>query len=420
MEQILIDYLTNATWQIAVLAGGAWLFIRVGKFGPRAQHCIWLAVLALAVGLPLYGVRPAPPSVTPTTCTHCGIDAIPTHGREELPRAALFAQFLVAVPRFSKEFFTLPRPTVRLSRVETNWVIGMYFAVLLFGLYRILTSLRRARQLVLEADPAVLPPRWNSTFQDSGRQLGTRLPQLRTSADVRSPVIVGVMHPVLLLPKDFESHSQNEVQAALFHELAHVRRHDYLGNLLCQLAALPVAWHPLTYGVQQRIRRTREMVCDDIAARAMQSEIGYAKCLIAMAGRTLREHDLADAAQAIGLFGDNVLEERIMRLMQEKSTPTMQTKLARITIGAIAMIIATVMAASFHVTPTLAQTSGTAVTVPAPPAPPLRPHRIWQLRRQRPHRLIPLGLLHRFRQCRRCPTPRRRLLLRVPRSHRLH
>ena len=187
---------------------------------------------------------------------------------------------------------------------------------------------------------------------------------------MRSPVIVGVMHPVLLLPEDFADHSQNEVQAALFHELAHVRRHDYLGNLLCQLAALPVAWHPLIYGVQQRIRRTREMICDDIAARAMQSEIGYAKCLLAMAGRTLRQHDFADAAQAIGLFGDNVLEERIMRLMQEKTNMTMQARLARIASGAIAMMLAIAMAVSFHVIPTLAQTSGTAVTVPPPPAPP--------------------------------------------------
>ena len=225
----------------------------------------------------------------------------------------------------------------------------------------------------MDADLTVLPPRWNALFQDSGRRLGTKLPQLRESADVRSPVIVGVMHPVLLLPEDFANHSQNEVQAAMFHELAHVRRHDYLGNLLCQLAALPMAWHPLTYGVLQRIRRTREMICDDIAARAMQSEIGYAKCLLAMAGRTLRQHDFADAAQAIGLFGDNVLEERIMRLMQEKTTMTMQARLARIASGAIAMMLAIAMAVSFHVTPTLAQTSGTAVTVPPPPAPPTPP-----------------------------------------------
>ena len=370
MEQNLVDYLTNATWQIPLLAGGAWLFIRIGKFGPRTQHSLWLVVLALAVGLPLRGVRADVPTATQAVCTHCGVEANATSRREALPPAAIVTQFVVADPQLSKEFFTLPRPTLRLSPLATDWLIGIYFAILLFSLYRILASLRRARQLVMDADFTILPPQWNAIFQDTGRRLGTRLPQLRKSADVRSPVIVGVMHPVLLLPEDFDNHSENEVQAALFHELAHVRRHDYLGNLLCRLAALPVTWHPLTYGVLQRIRRTREMVCDDIAAQAMQSEIGYAKCLLAMAGRTLRQHDLADAAQAIGLFGDNVLEERIMRLMQQKTTMTMQAKLARIASGAVAMILAIAIAASFHVTPTLAQTSGTAVTAPAPPAPP--------------------------------------------------
>ena len=69
---------------------------------------------------------------------------------------------------------------------------------------------------MIDAEPSVLSPRWNVILQHSGRRLGTRLPQLRKSADVRSPVIVGVMHPVLLLPEDFDNHSQNEVQAALF------------------------------------------------------------------------------------------------------------------------------------------------------------------------------------------------------------
>ena len=373
MEQSVIDYLTNATWQIALLAGGAWVFIRIGKFGPRTQHCLWLVVLALAIGLPLRGAHAGAPAMTSTTCRNCGADATATSEMKALPPAAIVTQFIVADPRLAKEFFTLPRPTLRLSPTATNWLVGIYFVIFFFGLYRILASWRRARQLVMDADRAVLPPQWHALFQDSGRRIGAKLPQLRKSADVRGPVIVGVRHPVLLLPKNFDDQSYDEVQAAFFHEMAHVRRHDYLSNLLCRLAALPVAWHPLTHGVQQRIRRTREMVCDDIAARAMQSEIVYAKCLLAMAGRTLGQPEFADAAQAIGLFGDNVLEERIMRLMQEKNNMTTQAKLVRIASGAIAMILAIAMAASFHVTPTLAQTSGTAVAAPTPPEPQAAP-----------------------------------------------
>ena len=70
MEQNLVDYVTNATWQIPLLAGGAWLFIRIGKFGPRTQHSLWLVVLALAVGLPLRGVRADVPTATQTVPAH--------------------------------------------------------------------------------------------------------------------------------------------------------------------------------------------------------------------------------------------------------------------------------------------------------------------------------------------------------------
>ncbi|MES2221359.1 MAG: M56 family metallopeptidase [Acidobacteriota bacterium] len=370
MEQILLDSLTNAAWQIPLLAGGAWLFIRIGNFGPRTQHCMWLTVLALAVGLPIRGVRPAIRAATQAACADCSFGAPTIAGREALPPAAILTQLVVADPRLPGELFTLPHPTLRLSAEATDWVISVYFAILLFGIFRIVLSWRRARQLIQDAEPVVLSSQCYATFHETGRRLGVRLPELRCSAEVHSPVIVGMMHPVLLLPEDFMSHGQSGMQAAFLHELAHVRRHDYLGNLLCRVAALPVAWHPVIYGVQQRIRRTREMVCDDIAARAMQSEIGYAKCLLAMAVRTIGQHDCAQGAQAIGLFGGNVLEERIMRLMQEKKTMTMQAKLIRVASGAIAMILAVAMAASFHVRPTLAQTSGTAVTVPPPAAPP--------------------------------------------------
>jgi beta-lactamase regulating signal transducer with metallopeptidase domain len=373
MEQILMDYLANATWQIPLLAGAAWLFIRLAKFGPQTQHCIWLAVLGLCVGLPLRGVRADLPAVTQATCTACSVDASAIAGREVLTRTVVVPHSGAQGSQWLKNLSMLPQSRLRMSPAATDWLVGFYFAILLFRLYRILTAWRMARQLVMDARPTALPSEWSAVFEESGRRLGAKLPQLRESGDVRSPVIVGVMKPVLLLPDDFDNHSQNEVQAALYHELAHVRRHDYLSNIVCQLAALPVAWHPLTYGVQQRIRRTREMVCDAIAARAMQSEIGYAKCLLAIAGRTLGQHDLADAAQAIGLFGDNVLEERIMRLMQEKTTMTMHVKLARVASGATAMIIAIAMAASFHVTPTLAQSTDKVVTAPVARVAPVTP-----------------------------------------------
>jgi hypothetical protein len=153
------------------------------------------------------------------------------------------------------------------------------------------------------------------------------------------------------------------------------------------VAASPLAWHPVVHAVQQRIRMTREMVCDAIAAQEMESDIGYAKCLLALAHSMLREQDIAGRAELLGLFYRNTLEERIMRLM-ETTKMSMRARVGRVATGAAVMIATGSLAAIFHVTPTMAeQTNGAPppeialasgqarpeVATPATPTPPSQP-----------------------------------------------
>jgi hypothetical protein len=169
-------------------------------------------------------------------------------------------------------------------------------------------------------------------------------------------MVVGAVSPVVLLPEGFAGHPNDEVRAALLHELAHVKRRDYLTNGICQLAVLPVNWHPVAHVVEQRVRRTREMACDEMAAREMQSELGYARCLVTMA-RGMLSGGLAERPEFVGLFSNNVLEERVMRLMEGKTALSARAKLVRLVSGATAMAAATLMASSFHVVPTMAAES---------------------------------------------------------------
>ena len=110
--------------------------------------------------------------------------------------------------------------------------------------------------------------RHRAELADYSRRLGVKPPQLRESGEVSSPMIVGVATPVLLLPEGFARFTENEVEAALCHELAHIKRRDYLMNVVCQVAALPLAWHPVVYEVQQRIRTTGRRACSDGWSRA--------------------------------------------------------------------------------------------------------------------------------------------------------
>src|SRR5271170_7954902 len=65
-----------------------------------------------------------------------------------------------------------------------------------------------------------------------------------------------------------------DLTAILAHEYGHIRRKDFLVHLLCQLTALPVAWHPGIRYLMSKISQTRELACDDYAAVRLGKRIG--------------------------------------------------------------------------------------------------------------------------------------------------
>jgi beta-lactamase regulating signal transducer with metallopeptidase domain len=242
---------------------------------------------------------------------------------------------------------------VHLSAVATHWVMGVYVGSVLLGLLRVAKAWHSARGLVETSQEVALCSAAETVLRDFGRSFDVSLPEVRECAAVTSPMVVGAVSPIVLLPEGFAGHAEDEVRAALLHELAHVKRKDYLTNGVCQLAVLPVGWHPVAYVVQQRIRRTREMACDEMAAREMRSELGYARCLVTMA-RGMLGGGLAERPEFVGLFSNNVLEERVMRLMETKTALSARAKLVRLVSGASAMAATTLMATAFHVVPTMA------------------------------------------------------------------
>ena len=123
MEQILMEYIVNAAWQIPLLTAAAWLFLRLGKFGPQTQHCIWLAVLVLAVGLPLRGVR-ANLSPTAPSYTARNMKPIALASGEANRSLATLPNSDVAGSGWWQKFTELPAPRLRLSNTATHCVVA--------------------------------------------------------------------------------------------------------------------------------------------------------------------------------------------------------------------------------------------------------------------------------------------------------
>jgi len=104
--------------------------------------------------------------------------------------------------------------------------------------------------------------------------------RLLISALVQVPTVIGWLRPVVLVPVGALSGLPAEyLEALLLHELAHVRRHDYLVNILQSVAEALLFYHPAVWWVSGHIRAERELCCDDVAVAVSGDALTYARAL---------------------------------------------------------------------------------------------------------------------------------------------
>lgn len=208
-----------------------------------------------------------------------------------------------------------PRPTLR-ERVGSTverwlpWIVGVWLVGvgllsgrLLFGWIQVQRLRRSAIQPVADACQELLR-------QLAGRLRITRPVRLVESALVQVPTVVGWLRPMILLPASaITGLTTDQLQAVLAHELAHIRRHDYLVNLLQTVVETLLFYHPAVWWVSHRIRLEREHCCDDIAVATCGDRVGYARMLLAL-------EELRAPASRLAVAADGgSLRSRIARLL---------------------------------------------------------------------------------------------------------
>jgi len=357
MEKSVLFYLANAAWQTPMLAALVALLLWAVSAPLRLRHLAWIATLLTALILPLTlnnEPRPAPVQVTAAQ-----LASAPPIVQNPHPAA------LPANPQPQTEPIAEAKPFFVIGPAAARWCTRIYLLVTALAAGRILLSWLAARRLVRRSRPLSLAPRAMAIFTQAAQSQKVVLPLLRQSAEIGSPMVIGAYRPALLLPTSFNLLKEDEITAALCHELAHLKREDYLINLLCQLIALPLIWHPATHLILRRIRDSREMICDQVAADEMKSPLHYATCLVAVA---LRSFDSpARATQAVSMFDNRVLEERIHHLTQKRRIVAPVARMLRLAGGAAATLGAVALTLLFQVTPTFAEQP------PVPPVPPSPP-----------------------------------------------
>ncbi|MBD0371891.1 MAG: polysaccharide deacetylase family protein [Pyrinomonadaceae bacterium] len=150
------------------------------------------------------------------------------------------------------------------------------------------------------------------SFARLARRIGISRPaRLYKSVLVEVPTVIGWLRPVILVPVSaFTGLSQQQLEALLAHELAHVRRYDYLVNLLQAIAETLLFYHPAVWWVSKQIRVEREHACDDLAVEACGDALLYARALAEL--ETLRVGD--ERSLALAANGGSLLS-RIRRLI---------------------------------------------------------------------------------------------------------
>ncbi len=151
----------------------------------------------------------------------------------------------------------------------------------------------------------------NKGSRELALRLGVhRAIELFESALVEVPTVVGWLRPVILLPASaLTGLSPEQLEAILAHELAHIRRYDYLVNIVQTVVEILGFYHPAIWWVSHRIRIERENCCDDLAVHVCGSSLQYARALACMEEIRHSGTDLALAATGGSLMA------RISRLL---------------------------------------------------------------------------------------------------------
>jgi bla regulator protein BlaR1 len=193
------------------------------------------------------------------------------------------------------------------------YVIGLFLqlAILGTGYYKIL-QLKHSVKLAV-------PQEWQLLFKGMMAEMNiSKKAAFYLSPHVTVPLVIGFIKPVILFPVAFATQLDLvHVEAILIHELAHIRRNDYLLNIVKTVMETILFFNPFTWLCSNLIQREREHACDDLVVRKTHTPLTYAHALLQI--ELLKEKQTPAFSMAAG--GNNQhLYERIKRITDMKTT----------------------------------------------------------------------------------------------------
>lgn len=157
----------------------------------------------------------------------------------------------------------------------------------------------------------------SSILETASRRLRVfRAVELRTSTEIAIPFTRGILRPAIILPEASREWPQRQLEFVLAHEFAHVHRHDYVTQVLAQLACALSWFHPLVWIAAAQMRKERECACDDVVLSVGHQAADYAEFLLAL-GRCLQKRNPVYST-TVAMAQPSQLEVRMKALLDSK------------------------------------------------------------------------------------------------------
>lgn len=197
------------------------------------------------------------------------------------------------------------------SFIAGLWLCGIFLLCL-----RLSGGVLYVRQLRGKS-AEIFDPFWLEQMRELSKRVGIhKMPRLLESAQVSTPMTLGYLRPVIILPVGMLTGIPTaQLESILVHELVHIKKADYLINIFQSFIEIIFFYHPATWFISQMIDRERESRCDQITVGLIDNPLPYARALTAINQINLSKNPKL----AMSAHSNGDLTRRIFRILNMES-----------------------------------------------------------------------------------------------------
>jgi beta-lactamase regulating signal transducer with metallopeptidase domain len=289
-----------------VLALAAALVAALRRAAPATRHFVWnFSIIVVLLAPALIRIAPSVP-IVPTVPE---VPGVVFQGARNTPAVPAIVTSVEPGTQPNEAFGTLGT----IGTIGTIAVLGWFlFCWFLSGL-----SVWRG------STPA--PESWSSELRVIAQRLGMKQPVVvRQSLREMSPHVAGAFHSVVMMPPSAAAWTTEARQAALVHELTHIKRGDRRTQAIAQLACAIYWFNPLVWYAAAGLARERERACDDEVLRFGAKPSAYATLLLDLARRP---GSAWTPATALSMARPSAIEGRLLSILADAvRTPRRSTR----------------------------------------------------------------------------------------------